>query len=72
MYRTSRWNKFRHYVLSNRPLCENCLSQNITTGHELELHHVLKATIRPDLFYDEKNIEVLCKKCHSQKTIKGE
>lgn len=71
-YKTAKWSLFRKYILAQRPLCEECLANGVTTGKSLELHHKLKTAVRPDLFFDEQNIEVLCKQCHSVRTKRGE
>ena len=56
----------------SRPKKDRCL----VCGHDgsyqpLDHEHVLTAKARPDLVEDERNIMVLCRRCHILKGTKG-
>jgi len=55
------WNKRRHY-------CENCGEWlgNIPLSYHFD--HTLEKSKYPELKYEEDNIEILCLKCHDEKT----
>lgn len=46
-------------------LCEYCLSQDMCVCDDLETHHIIKLTDRPDLLLDDLNLICLCKIHHS-------
>ena len=71
LYATTRWRVFRRIVLQERPLCEDCKANGgrLTIGNEL--HHVKKLADGGDAFSRE-NIRVLCKRCHTARTVAGE
>lgn len=52
-------------------LCEYCLSQGRLTYTDLQTHHIIKLTQRPDLAVEDTNLVVLCHSCH-EKAEKGE
>ena len=51
-------------------LCEYCLSQGRLTYTDLQTHHIIKLTQRPDLAVEDTNLVVLCHSCH-EKAEKG-
>jgi len=64
LYRSAAWKTLRAHVLEDHPLCmaENCDRRAIIVDH-----------IRPhggdnELFFDERNLQALCKHCHDSKT----
>jgi 5-methylcytosine-specific restriction endonuclease McrA len=55
----------------DRGLCRLCESRGITqTGNQID--HILPAEENPELFWAPENLQVLCRKCHGEKTRKGE
>jgi 5-methylcytosine-specific restriction endonuclease McrA len=60
--RTGYWRKFRERLRLARGAfrCEACG----TISDELEAHHVIPRTVRPDLEYVAANIRFLCPLCH--------
>ena len=71
-YRQARWKKIREQVISrDKGRCQQCLR----TGHVKlgsEVDHILKAEDNQELFYELRNLQLLCRKCHSIKTARGE
>lgn len=45
-------------------LCEVCKDQGVFTYNNLEVHHIIKLTERPDLLLDNENLIVLCQEHH--------
>jgi 5-methylcytosine-specific restriction enzyme A len=74
LYNTVRWFRTRKKILARDPLCKSC-------GHKASkiTDHVVKARVwiaahgnDPESFYDEINLQGLCKLCHDMKTRRGE
>lgn len=65
------WERFRAWVLSVRPLCEDCEAIGRASAAN-EVHHVARLRDRPELRLDPGNVRALCKSCHSQRTGRGE
>ena len=40
-------------------ICEECNKRR-----NLEKHHKIPTSVRPDLMYDPENIELVCNECH--------
>ena len=55
-YKSKKWRAFRKEFLDKNPLCKN-----FNECHSCE---------DDKLFYDESNLQALCKRCHSRKTAK--
>ena len=70
-----KWYKFRAWYLVTvwvkDPFCQDCRGE-VEDLSEVELHHKIKLSERPDLKYDLANIRHLCSTCHSKRTIRGE
>lgn len=64
VYRSRRWRQLRRAVLEERPWCEwpGC------RGAATDVDHVIPIHDRPDLAFDETNLQPLCHPHHSQKT----
>jgi len=53
-----RWHSFRERYIRENPYCGQC-------GRPSKIpHHVIPLRERPDLKYDENNLEPLCIACH--------
>ena len=65
------WRSARMHYLKHNPLCYDCKQNNIYTG-ATEVHHILKASEHPTLFYDDELWMSLCKSCHSSRTARGQ
>jgi 5-methylcytosine-specific restriction enzyme A len=66
LYHTKQWKALRVNHLRSNPFCVQCSSTR-----QLEVDHIIEHAGNPDLFFDETNLQTLCKSCHSTKTLKG-
>jgi 5-methylcytosine-specific restriction endonuclease McrA len=57
------------HVKEEHPLCIYCLKQDKLTPTQ-EVDHIVPHLGDKDLFWDEKNLQALCKPCHSAKTAR--
>ena len=65
LYSRWPWRQFRTYIRSSRILCERCKAEGkVVEG--IHVHHKVDPRKRPDLTYDEGNVELLCHSCHSR------
>jgi len=63
--RSQRWRALRALVLSrDRHTCRTCGARR-----RLEVDHVLAVRTHPQLAWDAANLQLLCARCHSQKTL---
>ena len=65
----ARWTKFRNHYFRNpaKVFCVECKRQGALVI-ATDLDHITPLAVRPDLKYDEANLQPLCKSCHSRKT----
>ena len=63
MYANARWRKLRKDFLSRYPRCVVC-GEPATVVDHIEAHRG-----NEELFWDESNLQPLCKSCHSRKTV---
>ncbi len=63
VYQSRRWRGVRLQVLKEHPWCQNC-GINIAT----DVDHVVALADDGDP-YDRSNLQALCKRCHSSKTM---
>jgi 5-methylcytosine-specific restriction protein A len=64
---TPRWEKLRKWFLMQSPLCALCESQGVITAAN-EVDHIIPHKGDKVLFWDVKNLQSLCKSCHSRKS----
>lgn len=65
-YQSKRWKVFREMYLAEHPLCKNFDDCHNFAEH---VDHIKRIESEEDeLFYDENNLQALCRKCHSKKT----
>ena len=69
LYNSSRWQGLRRYVLNKQPLCVECLKAGVVTPATV-VDHIEPHKGNVDLFWDENNLQSLCKSCHDRKTAK--
>lgn len=63
LYDTKRWKALRLYHLGVEPLCRLCKqSEKIVTACIVD--HVIPHKGNLDLFWDDENLQSLCKTCH--------
>lgn len=64
-----RWKKLRDRYIAQHPHCEECLKEGkITLATDVD--HIIPHRGDQVLLYDEKNLQSLCKSCHSRKTAR--
>lgn len=61
------WRKLRARFLMGNPLCVHCLEKGLITPAN-EVDHIEPHRGDMEKFYDESNLQALCKPCHSRKT----
>lgn len=64
IYSGMPWKKFRAYIKRERVLCEWCKAKGLIVLGE-HVHHEIDPRDRPDLTFDEGNVKLVCKPCHS-------
>lgn len=68
-YAGLRWRKLRQWILEMRPLCAECQRAGVLRP-ATEVDHITPRSERPDLAYDQDNLQGLCRSCHSAKTMR--
>lgn len=72
---SARWREVRRRKLSDNPLCEDCLQNDMVTG-ATEVHHVIPIESgmtfaeKSRLAYDIHNLKSLCHECHVKEHIR--
>lgn len=64
-----RWKKLRDRYIAQHPHCEECFKAGqvvIAT----EVDHIIPLRGDQALLYDERNLQSLCKSCHSRKSAR--
>ena len=69
LYKDPKWKALRRTVLSANPLCVECQKYSRLTAAK-EVDHIVAHKGDPNLFFDLKNLQGLCKRCHSSKTAR--
>ncbi len=64
---SSRYRNERKYFLNQNPLCVTCKATGKTTPANI-LDHMEPHKGNSELFWDQKNWQALCKRCHDRKT----
>jgi 5-methylcytosine-specific restriction enzyme A len=70
-YVSARWLRLRAAVLVDEPFCRTCRQQGrkvIAT----DVDHIRPHRGDPVLFWDPRNCQPLCRRCHSRKTMSGQ
>jgi len=67
LYNNSRWQRLRKRHLLKHPLCVECERRGRFTPATV-VDHIIPHEGRLELFWDENNIQSLCKSCHDRKT----
>ena len=70
LYNTERWRTLRRRHLLKEPWCVDCLRRGTVAVPATEVDHITAHKGNTDLFYDEDNLQSLCKRCHSRKTVR--
>jgi len=64
-YRSKLWRSTREHKLRRDPLCQHCKAAG-RLEPATQVHHVKERLDRPDLAFDQTNLESLCAPCHSR------
>lgn len=67
IYSSKRWKNLKKLIINNNPICNLCRSELAT-----EIDHIKPIKTNPELAYSISNLQPLCKRCHSRKTIGGQ
>lgn len=70
LYRTARWRRLRASKLLEDPFCAHCRTEGRRRPWD-ELDHVIPHKGDLQLFWDEGNLQGLCRKHHNAKTRQG-
>lgn len=62
------WQKARKFFLNRHPWCVRCKKKGRLVPATV-VDHIKPHRGDPDLFWDEKNWQTLCKSCHDHKTM---
>lgn len=75
---TKRWSRVASSVRDrDAGLCRMCLDEGglamavesmVSATERHPVDHIVPAHVRPDLFFDETNLQVLCPRHHAEKT----
>lgn len=63
-----RWQQARKFYLRRHPWCVRCKAAGILTPATV-VDHIKPHRGDPELFWDTKNWQPLCKSCHDKKTM---
>ena len=61
------WHKARTAFLADHPLCVACSKQGLVNAAQV-VDHIIPHKGDSDLFWDDRNWQALCKRCHDSKT----
>jgi len=67
LLRTRGYGRFRKMVIADRPLCEDCDTEQST-----DVHHTRGLADHPQDLCDASQVMALCHSCHSKRTARGE
>ena len=68
LYYSRRWRNLRNLFIQKYPLCRECKSNNRITEGKIVDH--IKPVSEGGNFYEWRNLQTLCNKCHRVKTVK--
>lgn len=60
------WNQFAKRYKQQYPLCRNCLSKGDVKPSQI-VDHIIPLHVRPDLKYEDSNLQPLCTACNTAK-----
>ena len=63
-----QWERARRQFLLEHPLCVTCERNGIVTAAN-EVDHIVPHRGDRVLFWDQSNLQSLCRSCHSRKTV---
>lgn len=69
LYRTKWWKSTREKMLLINPWCVECAKHELRV-RATDVDHVVPHRGNRGRFFDENNLETLCHRCHSRKTMR--
>lgn len=70
MYNDRRWKALRQQQLIREPFCAECIRRGaITPARATEVDHITPHRGSWRMFLDKDNLQSLCHRCHSAKTM---
>jgi 5-methylcytosine-specific restriction enzyme A len=69
-YCLKKWRDIRDYLLRRNPLCPECSARGLVVPGT-DIDHIIPHKGDKALFWDCKNLQVLCHECHARKTGQG-
>lgn len=67
-YQSKEWRNIREYVLSKEPFCRKCKAEGYLVP-AYAVDHIVDIVDEPLKRLDINNLQPLCRKCHSSKTL---
>jgi 5-methylcytosine-specific restriction endonuclease McrA len=61
-YMSARWRALRIVILRRDPICRGCEREASSA-----VDHIQPRKVRPDLAWDETNLQGICRTCHNEK-----
>lgn len=69
-HHSQTWRKYRLYILSRDnwtcQMCGTWLREGKRHNNAATADHIIPAELRPDLFYEDTNVQAVCKTCHDR------
>ena len=65
----AQWRRTREFILARDPICRDCRREASTDVDHIIMAIMWCGTGEND-YYDERNLQGLCKSCHSRKTAR--
>lgn len=66
---TVRWRRLRALLLNGQPFCADPYTvHGAYPPLAVEVDHIQGVWVRPDLVFDQRNLQPLCTACHSRKS----
>ena len=71
-YSTARWREMRKRLLQRKPYCLYCKKREGRIVKATVADHIIPHKGNPALFWDEDNLQSLCKRCHDSDKAREE
>ena len=69
LYSDPRWQRLRRDFLARHPLCADCAELGVAEP-AVEVDHIERHKGKLSVFLNPRNLQGLCKRCHSRKTAR--
>lgn len=68
-YVSREWRALRNHFISEHPICARCETNNGIITRATLVDHIIPIRLDDNLKLDANNLQSLCSKCHTQKTL---